>query len=40
MYAFGLNILRSEIFGLLFQKLDLYESEVESESVKGDLSSA
>ena len=34
-----LNILRSEILGYCFESL-IYESEVESESVKGDLSSA
>jgi len=39
IHSCKLNILRSEILGYCFKSL-IYESEVESESVKGDLSSA
>ena len=38
--SFQLNILRSEILGYRFKKLDLYKSEVESESIVCDLSGA
>ena len=39
MHSCKSNILRSKILGYCFKSL-IYEREVESESVKGDLSSA